>query len=149
MAKISSESVVEIPRRIISMDEIKRLEKVARLLDPDATQRTNLLSHVVGHAENYLKKIAGARTYSVHPDNDHSLYDSPITEEGISIDQVLEILDENVDSTGVNLISGRYLGYIPGGGLFILHLAIIWLQSQTDLLVYILLVQVQCRWKIC
>lgn len=100
------------------MNEIKRLEKLARLLDPDAGQRKYLLDRVIVHAENYLKKMDGAPTYVSHPDKGQALFDSAITEEGIDIDQALSLLDENVNSIGVNLTSGRYLGYIPGGGLF-------------------------------
>jgi aromatic-L-amino-acid decarboxylase len=100
------------------MDELRRLEEMARLLDPDAAQREQLMRHVIAHTNDFLEGIPNAPTYSVRPDNGRGLYNSPITEEGIGIDEALRLLEENVDSLGINATSGRYLGYIPGGGLY-------------------------------
>ena len=98
------------------IDKIRELESKARLLEPDASSREQLLRHVGDHAHKYLEEIPRASTYN--PGNGRGLLDSPIAEEGIAIEEVLNLLRENVDSLGVNLTSGRYLGYIPGGGLF-------------------------------
>jgi len=65
-----------------------------------------------------LETVAHSPAYVTRSDNGRSLLDSPIAEEGIAIDKVLALLEENVDALGVNLTSGRYLGYIPAGGLF-------------------------------
>lgn len=100
------------------MREIRQLEEVARLLDPNATQRQLLLEHVITYADNFLEQVANAPVYAARPDNGRAIYDSPITEEGIDISEVLALLQENVDSLGLNTKSERYLGYIPGGGVF-------------------------------
>lgn len=100
------------------MDEIRELEKIARLLEPNAISREQLIHHSAEYARRYLETIAHSPAYVTHADNGRALLDSPITEEGIAIDKVLKLLEENVDTLGVNLTSGRYLGYIPGGGLF-------------------------------
>ena len=42
---------------------------------------------------------------------------SPISENGISVDRVLDLLSENVDNVGVNPASGYNMAYIPSGGL--------------------------------
>jgi len=100
------------------MQEIRQLEDPARLLEPDPAQREHLVSRVIAYANNFLDELTSAPAYAAHPDNGRGIYDSPISEEGIGIDEVLALLDENVDSPGINTTSGRYLGYIPGGGLF-------------------------------
>jgi len=100
------------------MHEIRELEKMARLLEPDAIHRERLLNQVTAYAENYLDEIPRSPAYIPRPDNGRALYDSPITEEGIGVDEALTLLQENVNSVGINPTSGRFLGYIPGGGLF-------------------------------
>jgi len=98
--------------------EIKQLETTARLLEPGASRRERLLSHVMAYANDYLEGIADAPAYTIPANNGRALYDSPITEEGVDIDGALGLLRENVDTVGINPTSGRFLGYIPGGGLF-------------------------------
>jgi aromatic-L-amino-acid decarboxylase len=100
------------------MHQIRQLEKTARLLDPDATQRERLLSQVIAYADDYLEEIAHAPAHVMRADNGRAIYDSPITEEGIDLHEALALLGENVDGVGINPTSGRFLGYIPGGGLF-------------------------------
>jgi glutamate/tyrosine decarboxylase-like PLP-dependent enzyme len=100
------------------INEIRELEKVARLLEPGADSRQELLHHVTEYASRYLETVARSPAYVANSDSGRALLDTPITEEGITIDKVLTLLEENVDTLGVNLTSGRYLGYVPGGGLF-------------------------------
>jgi aromatic-L-amino-acid decarboxylase len=100
------------------MEKIGQLEEAARLLEPDSVQREQLISRVMTYANDYLDGIASAPVYAVTPDNGRGLYASPITEQGIDIHEALTLLNDNVDSIGINTTSGRYLGYIPGGGLF-------------------------------
>lgn len=99
------------------LNNIRQLEKIARLLDPDATERQHMLNQVIAYASSYLEDLENAPTYFTDPDNGRALYDSPITEEGSDIKEVLVLLQENVTTTGMNPTSGRYLGYISGGGL--------------------------------
>jgi glutamate/tyrosine decarboxylase-like PLP-dependent enzyme len=94
------------------------LEKTARLLEPEARERQQLLAHVLAYADNFLEKVATAPVYSSGPNNGRGLYDFPITEAGLDIEQALTLLEHNVDSVGINTKTGRYLGYIPGGGVF-------------------------------
>ncbi len=99
-------------------DKIQILKNTARLLEPDAVERNRLLSHVLDYANRYLDGISTASTYVTQPDNARALLDSPIGEAGLDIEEILALLRENVDEAGINVTSGRYLGYIPGGGLF-------------------------------
>ena len=100
------------------LGEINQLESTARLLEPDAAVREQLLQQVLAYADSYLEGIPGAPAYIPRVDNGRALYDSPITDEGIDVDEALRLLQENVNTVGVNPTSGRFLGYVPGGGLF-------------------------------
>ena len=100
------------------MHEIRQLEKTARLLDPDATQRERLLNEAIAYTNDYMEKIAGMPAHIMRSDNGRPIYDSPIAEEGIDIREALALLQDNVNTVGINPTSGRFMGYIPGGGLF-------------------------------
>jgi glutamate/tyrosine decarboxylase-like PLP-dependent enzyme len=97
--------------------QIKQLEATARLLDPDIHQRQRLIEQVIAYSQSYLEGISAAPAN--HPTVDgRALYHSPIAEEGIDISHALNLLKENVDTSGISTTSGRFLGYIPGGALF-------------------------------
>ncbi len=100
------------------MVDIRHMQECARLLEPDATERKYLLDHVMAYADGYLREIPEAPAYFSGTDGGKRLWDSPITEEGADIREVLALLQRDVDATGINLTSGRYFGYIPAGGLF-------------------------------
>jgi len=97
--------------------EIKALEAKARLLEPDAAQRKQLIDQVVAYSQAYLEGIGDAPANQPFVDG-RGLYDSPIAEEGIEIGQALSLLRANVDTSGISTTSGRFLGYIPGGAIF-------------------------------
>ncbi len=100
------------------MKKIRDLERIARLLEPDGSERELLINQVMAYANRYLEAIASSPTFVPQSDNSRALLDLPITEEGIKIDEVLTLLQKHVDTIGVNLTSSRDLGYIPAGGLF-------------------------------
>ena len=102
---------------MIDLNKIKQLEATARLLDPDFEQREQLLKQVTAQSQTYLEGVSSSAAYYGSADG-RGLYDSPITEEGIGIEEALQLLSENVDYSGITTTSGRCMGYIPGGGLF-------------------------------
>jgi aromatic-L-amino-acid decarboxylase len=100
------------------MNDIRHLQKYAQTLEPDAAQREYLLKRVIDYANNYLDNISEAPAYIPRPDGGRELWNFPITEDGIDIKQALALLRKNMDAAGINPTSGRFLGYIPGGGLY-------------------------------
>ena len=98
-------------------NEIEQLESTARLLEPDNVQREQLLRQVAAYSLEYLEGIGDAPANYAFADG-RGLYDSPITEEGTTIEEILSLLGGNVDRSGITTTSGRCMGYIPGGGLF-------------------------------
>lgn len=99
------------------IENIKELESVSRRLDPDADQRQELLDQVIAFSQEYLEAIPDRPAYDAHRDG-RGIYDSHFSEEGMDVEQALALMHENVNTSGINPTSGRFLGYIPGGGLF-------------------------------
>ena len=100
------------------MIDISHLQNSAQPLEPDAARREYLLKHVIAYANDYLDNISEAPAYIPRTDGGRELWDFPITENGMDIKQALALLGKNMDAAGINPTSGRFLGYIPGGGLY-------------------------------
>ncbi|MFQ5865432.1 MAG: pyridoxal phosphate-dependent decarboxylase family protein [bacterium] len=99
------------------LTRIKELEKIARQLEPDAEKREELFNKVKIYTDAFLDKIYHTPTYVATEDKGIGLYDSPIADEPIDIDEALNLLRFNVDRPGLNPASGGHLAYIPGGGI--------------------------------
>jgi aromatic-L-amino-acid decarboxylase len=100
------------------LDRIRQLEKKARPLDPDATERQQLRDAVVASSERFLANVEMARAFVETEDKGIGLLKSPISEHGIPIEAAIELLEHDVIRPGGNLASGGHLAYIPGGGIY-------------------------------
>ncbi len=99
-------------------DKIKALEKKALELEPEAEFRNRLVGKVIRYTDEFLENIYDTPAYQLTEDKGIGLYNSPITEEPITIDEALQLVEDNVDRPGLNPASGGHLAYIPGGGIF-------------------------------
>ena len=99
---------------MIDKAELARLATAAGPLDPDATERRALLAAVQTHAERYLEGLTDAATYHVGGTGDGPAF----PEMPGSIDTALRFVGERIERTGITTASGRFFGYIPGGGLY-------------------------------
>jgi len=99
-------------------DKILELERQSRLLEPSAADRQNTRDAVIAYSENFLDNIESINAYVQTEDKGGALLDSPISEDGIDIDDAIALLAKNVDGPGLNPASGGHLGYIPGGGIY-------------------------------
>ena len=100
------------------MHDFSDLERAALPLEPDAGERARLMELIFAYADRYLESLPEAPAYFDRPDRGRALLDAPITETGIGAEAALELIRDHVDGVGINPTSGRFLGYIPGGGLF-------------------------------
>ncbi len=98
--------------------ELLALEKTARLLERSATEREAVRSRVIDYSENFLDNVDSLNAYNLSEGKGIALLDSPISETGIDIDKAISLIEENVDTPGLNPASGGHLGYIPGGGIY-------------------------------
>ena len=99
------------------IERIKKLEAIARQLEPNADQRKLLYEKISRYAESFLDKIYETPAFVVTEDKGLDLWNSPVSEAGIDLETALELLRHNVDRPGLNPASGGHLGYIPGGGI--------------------------------
>jgi len=99
------------------LNKIKELEKLAHPLEPLRAERDLLFNKVKKYTDNFLEKIYDSPAFVTTEDKGIGLYDSPISETPIDIDQALNLIEYNVDRPGLNPASGGHLGYIPGGGI--------------------------------
>ena len=98
-------------------EKLQKLERLARQLDPDSATRSRLLAAADHYANEFLERLAGDGTYR----HDHGVgagFEAGICESPADIGELLEVLDRQVDRTGVNPASGGHVGYIPGGGVY-------------------------------
>jgi glutamate/tyrosine decarboxylase-like PLP-dependent enzyme len=99
-------------------DKLLELEKAARVLEPDSAARASVRDPVIAYSENFLDHVEEIKAYTDSAEKGAGLLRSPISETGIGIREVLELLRDNVDTQGLNPASGGHLGYIPGGGIY-------------------------------
>src|SRR5689334_13326439 len=99
-------------------DAILTLEHQARELEPQSPERRSTREAVVSYSEQFLDSVDALNAFNTSGSKGSDLLDSPICEEGISIDAAISLLRENVDKPGLNPASGGHLGYIPGGGIY-------------------------------
>jgi aromatic-L-amino-acid/L-tryptophan decarboxylase len=100
------------------LDQIRRLERAARPLEPGATVRKRLRKSVVASSERFLRKIESLKAYIETEDKGIGLLRAPIAEEGIPIEAAIELLEHDVIRPGGQPASAGYLAYIPGGGVY-------------------------------
>lgn len=99
-------------------DQINAYAAAAGSLEPDEKQRAMMAEQVLAYSQQFLTSLADRPAYVPSDENGRALYDSPIGETGIEMDAALSLLDAQVNTPGVNPASPRFLGYIPGGGLY-------------------------------
>lgn len=98
------------------VNSIQVLQEQSKALEPNSGQRHYFTQAVNEYADEFLTHIHDKAAYI---DGDgKELYQLPIQEMGRDIHNVLAILNQAVDTPGLNPASGGYLGYIPGGGIY-------------------------------
>ena len=99
-------------------NKIRKLQNLSSLLEPDKEKRFELLTNVMKYSDDFLQNVSTLPAYQITEDKGIGIYDSPIQDESIPVEELLQILKINVDTPGLNPASGGHLGYIPGGGIF-------------------------------
>jgi glutamate/tyrosine decarboxylase-like PLP-dependent enzyme len=99
-------------------EEIRELEEISQALETKPPERALVREKVMQYCEEFLEDLEQAAAYTETPDKGAGLLKAPITDEGASIDELIDLLRKNVDRPGLNPASPRHFGYIPGGGLY-------------------------------
>ncbi len=101
------------------MTELKALEKEARRLELDGSNRRELLDQVEAYTDDYLENLPQAKAYyRSKSEEGGGILEKNIQEEGIPMQEILQCYREYVEKDGLNAASGGHLAYIPGGGVY-------------------------------
>lgn len=100
------------------IERIKYLEQIALQLEPSSEVRAALLDKVVSYADDFINHIYEIPAFISTDDKGKGILDSPISENGIDVNSIIQLIQKNVDRPGLNPASGGHLGYIPGGGIY-------------------------------
>lgn len=100
------------------IDQIKKLEKTSRLLDPPSNQRDEWTRQVTTHAGKFLGELDESKAYIQNEDQGAGIRNYDLSEEPSELSHLLSGFDAHVQNDGINAASGGHMGYIPGGGLY-------------------------------
>src|SRR6476661_7990573 len=100
--------------RAALVQELRRLERAARPLDPGAGRRRRLRTAAVASSERFLRRIETLHAYVETEDKGVGLLDTPIGERGIPLARAIALLEDEVVRPGANPASPGHLAYIPG-----------------------------------
>jgi aromatic-L-amino-acid decarboxylase len=103
------------------MDERAALEALrlaAAALEPGEEARAELMERAFAHAQGFIGALAEAPSYRSRDEAFAMHLEPEFAEEGRAPDEALAYLATCVDAPGITTASPRFMGYIPGGGLF-------------------------------
>ena len=98
--------------------EIGRLREQTRPLEPDAAQRRALGEQALGHALDFLGGLEDAPSLRPAAEAFAQQLDPEFPEAGRDPAAILDFVGECIENPGITTTSPRFMGYIPGGGLF-------------------------------
>lgn len=99
-------------------DKIVQLREELRPLEFTIGQRVEWREKVIQHAEAFLGRVDQFPVYRPAEDEGRGILASPITEEPLRIDEVLRLLRDHIESSGVTLGVAGHMAYIPPSGLY-------------------------------
>lgn len=97
-------------------EKIARLEKLSLPLEPDQSERNELLRHTQQFTEDFIEHIDERPSY--YP-GESRMGSFEISDTPSKMEHLNEIYQSEVIEKGINPASGGHLGYIPGGGLYL------------------------------
>ena len=98
--------------------EIERLRTQTRPLEPDSYERRALGAKALDHALTFLDSIEDAPSLRPASEAFARLLETEFAEEGRAPDAVFDYVGTCIEKPGIATTSPRFMGYIPGGGLF-------------------------------
>ncbi len=99
------------------LEEIRRLQRAARPLDPGTTRRRRLRDGVLATSERFLRRIRTQKGFE-EDRGPGSIPGMAIPEQGMALEEALALLEREVVPPGAHPASGAHMAYIPGGGIY-------------------------------
>ena len=98
--------------------EIGRLREAAAPLEPDSAGRRKLGGQALDHALNFLDRVEEAPSLRPASEVFAEQLSPEFSEAGREASSVLDYVGACIEQPGIATTSPRFMGYIPGGGLF-------------------------------
>ena len=98
--------------------EVEALAPATAPLEPDAAGRARLMELALGHAEAFLGELPAGPSNRGWDEAFAGPLEPEFAEQGRDPAEMLAFLGRSVDRPGITTASPRFMGYIPGGGLF-------------------------------
>jgi aromatic-L-amino-acid decarboxylase len=124
----SSESIGSIHRRVATALDQLTFDPLYRRLEPSYSERNEMMTKIVASSDRFLDWLDNARgNYDADEKTttvNDSMSSSPLLPlpkgvplHGLPLDDLLQMIDHGIARPGLATASGRYLGYVPGGGI--------------------------------
>lgn len=98
---------------------IRELQQQAGALESTTEDQAQINKAGNQFSENFYLSLSSQKAYKKHdPETIKKILNEKLSEEGESINEILNFLESKVLPQGLNPASGNHFGYIPGGGLF-------------------------------
>ena len=98
--------------------EIDRLRKVSAPLEPGSEERRKLGGEALEHALAFLDQVDSAPSLRPSSEAFGERLEPEFTEGGRAAAAILDYVGTCIERPGIATTSPRFMGYIPGGGLF-------------------------------
>lgn len=99
------------------IEQIRTAELASMVLDPAAEQRQEATTQAQQYADAFYNRLDKAHTFVQEGYDDATLSNTDFSKPTGMVD-VLHMLEQHMESPGINTAHGGHLGYIPGGGLY-------------------------------
>jgi len=99
-------------------EKIEEMRAQTRSLEPDSAQRRELGGQVLDHALAFLDRVEDAPSLRPATEAFAQRLDPEFAEAGRDPATILDYVGTCIEAPGIATTSPRFMGYIPGGGLF-------------------------------
>ena len=99
------------------IDTIQALERQSAILSPDEVERASLRQNVLKITEDFLEELGTSSVYG-KDETGKRTYERPLQDQE-DWEEILSKVKDELELPGINAASGRHLGYIPGGGIYL------------------------------
>lgn len=99
------------------LERIIELQMKSSKLNPVVEERVHLQKLATEYANRFYDTQPDQNAYEPFDESIKNFLDEALPEESGNLEEILQDIESKVVHPGLNTVSGRHFGYIPGGGL--------------------------------
>ena len=96
----------------------QNLEELAKTLDPGLSKMEEWLRAIELYGHSFISQLSESPAFIDNAQAGKQIWEAEIKEDPQPMEEVLQTFKESVELSGLNPATGRFMGYIPGGGLY-------------------------------